>query len=709
MKNTNKLLALLLALVLLLSCIACGEKTPDGSTPNTPDGPSDAPLVHDLSTYSIVYSNKVANRTTDAVTMLAANFSSDLGGEGIPFIDIITDPTENEILIGQTNRPESAEALESLTADDTFVIKTVGTKIVINAQSDELLISAINYFSKLVRENNYGFTKELNYVSEPVSKLEVVSEGKSEFKIVHLAGLDTLLNDGGNNKYDLDVQLGYDLQEEIKKKFSLTMAVVDDGDDRDYEILIGDTSRPESLTFKNSLALNEYGYEIIGNKIVVLGTNSTTTKLAVSLLVETLKGFAKTEDGKASLTLYDGMRITRRSLSWNINIPAYEGGSFGGTLDSGKSSLTVLYKETTPEAFEAYCEKLESEGYVLWQRHDIENNLHATYTHEKNGLIHTYYTANEQSVRIVSYKDGKYRLPTNSEPYTYDVVTRSSITQFGLYQGGRSAGMCYVITLEDGSFIVVDSGLNDDDKTLHHEFFELLKSLNKRPDGNIVIKAWYLTHEHSDHYQMFSAFLQTYGKKVTLEEFWCNTSTKDFTHNGANGNITWEKNHTKYTGYVNGDFEWITIHTGMEFYAANMKFEVLYTEEDLFPKVCRSYNNCILIMKMTDTRSGQTMLWMGDLLLDGCETLAARYDNYLKVDILQAAHHGKSEALSVYKEALPTVVFWPSASSSIGGSYSATNKFLREQASVNILATATNTIELPYAEGNKIIKWEYNG
>ena len=112
-------------------------------------------------------------------------------------------------------------------------------------------------------------------------------------------------------------------------------------------------------------------------------------------------------------------------------------------------------------------------------------------------------------------------------------------------------------------------------------------------------------------------------------------------------------------------------------------------------------------MKMTDVRSGQTMLFMGDLLKVGCETLAENYDGYLKSDILQVAHHGKSEALPVYQEVIPTVAFWPCASYSTSGQYGPTNKFVRDTASVHINAGSTNTIKLPFKKGDAIEQWQH--
>lgn len=709
-KERKRLVALFLALILLLSFAACGEKTPDNttqntpSTPNTPDDPAPDPdpeVIYDLREYTVVYSHKIYMRTLDAVNALAATLSDELGIEYAPKIDAAAESTGKEILVGDTNRPESAQALALVTDDETFVIKTVGDKIVINAKNNAMLILAINHFVKMAEENMFSFASDVNYVSSKAEEIVISQDGNSKFDIIYLEGL--LTSGGTEGKAELEVQLARELAEAIKATYGAELDVKNSAKLNEYEILIGETPRDESASFISSLAPNEYGFEIVGNRIVIAGTNPTSTRLAVGVFTEALNSFDRKEGSAVTAALYKGMRVTRRNARWNTDVPEFEGGEYGGAHDGANGAFVLIYKETTPEAFENYCKKLETEGYALWQRHDMENNLHATYVHETRGMIHTYYTASEASVRIVSYKDGCYNLPTNNAPYEYEKITESSITGYGI-----SGGMCFVITLADGSFIVVDSGTSN----TSDRFYQLLKDLNKRPDGKIIIKAWYLTHEHSDHFLMFSKFMTKYGKDVTIEEFWCNPATIDFTHYGDNRNVMWVASYPEYKNYVNGDFEWKTLHTGMEFYAANMKFEVLYTEEDLFPQRCYSYNDNILIMKMTDMLSGQTMLWTGDLLVRGCKTLANNYDEYLKCDLLQAAHHAKSEALPVYQKVKPTVVFWPTSSTNKkkaettnGGIYAESIRFLDENALVHFTYDNIYTVNFPVKDRDSMIKW----
>lgn len=80
-----------------------------------------------------------------------------------------------------------------------------------------------------------------------------------------------------------------DLFGQMSKKYSNDMSLQTDfvlpNNDkyaiREYEILIGNTNREESAEFLGTLKYNDYGYTLIGNKIVVAGGSDQATVLAV--------------------------------------------------------------------------------------------------------------------------------------------------------------------------------------------------------------------------------------------------------------------------------------------------------------------------------------------------------------------------------------------------------------------------------------------
>ena len=49
----------------------------------------------------------------------------------------------------------------------------------------------------------------------------------------------------------------------------------------DYEILVGSTNRPETIEFLDSLQMWQYGYALVGQKIVIAGHDDAATRLAV--------------------------------------------------------------------------------------------------------------------------------------------------------------------------------------------------------------------------------------------------------------------------------------------------------------------------------------------------------------------------------------------------------------------------------------------
>ena len=66
-------------------------------------------------------------------------------------------------------------------------------------------------------------------------------------------------------------------------------AQTDDYSVSDFEILIGDTNREESKSFLQGLLFEDYGYAIIGNKIVIAGNTMQGTVNAAKLFLEHLK------------------------------------------------------------------------------------------------------------------------------------------------------------------------------------------------------------------------------------------------------------------------------------------------------------------------------------------------------------------------------------------------------------------------------------
>ena len=163
MHSHVKLLCILLSLALLCplllsACQKTAEPTLDTSestdateaaTEKTEDGP--LVLAKDgKSEYTIIRPTKYSDVLLSAVSRLYQSFQSSVGTSVVSKTDSykkdeVADADAKEILIGNTNRPESAQVLSELGNND-FLIKAVGNKIVIVAKSDALLIHAVQCF-----------------------------------------------------------------------------------------------------------------------------------------------------------------------------------------------------------------------------------------------------------------------------------------------------------------------------------------------------------------------------------------------------------------------------------------------------------------------------------------------------------------------------------------------------------------------------------
>lgn len=88
----------------------------------------------------------------------------------------------------------------------------------------------------------------------------------------------------------------WQLQSQIQKMCGKEpIAETDYTEESEYEILVGATNRAESQTFLSGLLWDDYGYTIIGNKIVIAGHTNEGTLAAIKLFLEHIKEGDHTE------------------------------------------------------------------------------------------------------------------------------------------------------------------------------------------------------------------------------------------------------------------------------------------------------------------------------------------------------------------------------------------------------------------------------
>lgn len=153
MKKFTSLLTVIALLISMLSLFACTGGSPEDSGTDAPTSSvttAEEAKKIDLSGYVIVRPEKA----TDSERALYASFFSSLTKKtGINITikdDFLREGTEfaeaeYEILLGKTNRKESAEALDGLRGSE-YIITVIGTKVVINAGSYQALKIGIERF-----------------------------------------------------------------------------------------------------------------------------------------------------------------------------------------------------------------------------------------------------------------------------------------------------------------------------------------------------------------------------------------------------------------------------------------------------------------------------------------------------------------------------------------------------------------------------------
>ncbi|MBQ7365477.1 MAG: hypothetical protein IJW46_07745 [Clostridia bacterium] len=147
----KKLIFFLILVTLLVTLIACNGT--DGKDDITTEKPLVVLMTDAASPYSIVYplSYSSTNFKGQAVEYLEELIKTNAGNALKTKSDYLADgesASSYEILLGSTNRPESAEALKTLRYDD-YLIGFVNEKLVVIGGSDEASAKAIRHFATM--------------------------------------------------------------------------------------------------------------------------------------------------------------------------------------------------------------------------------------------------------------------------------------------------------------------------------------------------------------------------------------------------------------------------------------------------------------------------------------------------------------------------------------------------------------------------------
>ncbi len=306
--------------------------------------------------------------------------------------------------------------------------------------------------------------------------------------------------------------------------------------------------------------------------------------------------------------------------------------------------LLTTQKDKSISDFENACKRYEERGYVLYSASEVGGNLAKTYT-KGSALAHLYYhPATEELNVVVSDNLGANLPPAVPAITTGEYVC--TVTQLNQVKFG-SGGMGYVIRLEDGSFIIYDGGI----EASATEILEILQE--QSPTELPLIRAWIITHFHNDHYEAFHELAKRSRsqKLFTLETVIASPIVegyRNFLAGFSAAVLTYP------------EVRFVFAHTGMKFTFCNLTLEILYTPESLYKtgKTVENFNNTSMLTRLRD--ESHSMLFTGDLALEGANLCNTLYGSALASSWCQMSHHGLEDCpLSFYENANSSVYWVP--------------------------------------------------
>ncbi len=701
----TRILCLLLTLAMLFGCASCfsscnknGEIVAKGKT------------EVNLEEYTLIYPNQTKGSITATFRNKMSEFATALGeATGVSMVayteaNAATKTKGKEILVGLTTRAASKEAYDSIKGDG-FAIVVEENTVAIVGTTNLLTLYAMQYFT----ENYLNVQGSDGILSLPkkvkaneLPMVEVASSEEAYAALVYDAELDDEAGTAMNHPYtsedyDYPYQQLLNSLDKLRKVTGLakndfvrrTDAEAAEGN----EILYGILDREEVGLCLDTMTPKEYGVFTKNGKIVVTSWNDSALGLAVNMFSDLIdEATQKNEDETVRIAFPVGLALKGvHSAKWVTDFPKPEGLTLYNTQDSGDDSLQYVYmgEGVNAEAFRTYCAELKSAGYKLLTENEIEDSLFATYMNSKEGVaLYVSYNAfkhgkgeydYEPLLRVIS-------APTSSvtvadELYTpnpsYKKITDSTITAMELPNG--AVGMCDIVMLEDGRFVIFDGGTVFDDEV--ETLWNVLSALHEKAHGTapskdkgnqLHIAAWVITHSHGDHYGVAQDFLNSYGKSglMKMDYLLGNFPAKTTVFNAAGTSMLMSDSFQSWTNRVPAGCKAVKIHTGERYYLANLEIEVLCTQEDLNPRRINYFNDTSCTMRFTMTATDEngnavsneaattTSLWTGDAYINDSRYMTAMFGPYLDSDMVSVAHHGNIGCESSFYDCVQAETIW---------------------------------------------------
>ena len=646
--------------------------------------------------YTVVYGRDMSATVTEEVKAFVQKLkekSSSIESKRVNAEDELADESKYEILVGNTNRPETGKLLEKVNGQG-YAIATVGKKIVIVGTTNFLTAQALEYFSDTYLSgelDNFSLKIEETIVSN-VEMLEITGKWGFVYSS-YLTEVDKIV------QQLQDIKAGMSNYSDVRGMFLRSER---EDSSESAVVLVGTVDRAETKTFLSGMDANNYGVGAKNGKILISAYNDAMMSNAFEIFSDLLRDSVYVDgEKKRILVPADFSRIYTDTSNKDIitDFPRPQGLTLVSTIDVHSALTEYCYNGdgVTQAAYQAYCNDLIGAGYALYTDHTVESSMFRTYVNQQKGvMIYVAFNAYAHAATdvqkvirvIVGPTEKANMLPADMLTLqSFNSIAVSSVTAVRPSYANSGKGQVYVVTLENGSFIMIDGGVAD--PLISDRIYAVLEQLFIKSHGYapsredpIRIAAWYVTHGHSDHYASMPNFINKYCRNsasVTIDTLIANFASDEEYYGSESGdspNTTLRDTMAELSSKVSDvageepGFKYIKVHTGQKFWLANVECEVLYTHEDLLPNRLHSYNDSSTVIRMMfyHTQNGSisegskptSFIWLGDAYKETCNYLSTMYGSYLKSDMVQVSHHsGAGSDPSLYKLIAPTAAWFP--------------------------------------------------
>lgn len=310
--NTVRLMSLIIAFCLILTFVGCDKSSQSENNSKPVNNEANQKLVNlfvdGKANFVIVRSSSA----TDAVIDATNNFRKTISKEAMKVdfkLDKVAENKEKiELLIGDTNRKESAEALKLLKANRNpctfdFIICYKNNKICIVAGSDDVIDDALNQFTKdFLSNRKTTFTENYSAIYSNKRKISQPTVNGIDLKKF------VIVKQAYNMSYLAGKQINK-LAEDIYNYTGYSMEVVNDRtEEKTYEIVIGDSSRAGTKKLDGS----NWEISVSNNKVYINGGDVCSLSAAIEEFDAQIKknGDIKPKKGEAEKTTSDGYSLT---------------------------------------------------------------------------------------------------------------------------------------------------------------------------------------------------------------------------------------------------------------------------------------------------------------------------------------------------------------------------------------------------------------